>query len=166
MQPKSYQQLWKLLIKISERIWNVTKEYISLRKKEIQYMKILSVKQFSNNLKVTIQASGRLNFSDETARILGLKEGTLIKFAMDDEDGDVLYLCLPSETDDEDAFKVRKSGVYYYVPTKMLFDALGIDYRDKAILYDLVRNQSKDGELGGMAFRMSLRDLKGNNEND
>ena len=129
-------------------------------------MKILSVKQFSNRLKATVQATGKLNFSDETAKILSLREGASIKFAVDDEDGDALYMCLSSETNDEDAFKVRKSGVYYYVPTKMLFDALGIDYRNKAILYDLVRNQSKDGELGGMAFRMSLRDLKGNNEND
>lgn len=137
-----------------------------LCKKEKHPMKILSVKQFSNRLKATVQATGKLNFSDETAKILSLREGTPIKFAVDDEDGDALYMCLSSETNDEDSFKVRKSGVYYYVPTKMLFDALGIDYREKAILYDLIRNQSKDGELGGMAFRMSLRDLKGNNEND
>ena len=129
-------------------------------------MKILSVKQFSNNLKVTIQATGKLNFSDETARILGLKEGTLVKFAMDEEDGNALYMVLSSLEKDEDAFKVRKSGVYYYLPTKMLFDAMGIDYKGKAILYDLVRSQSKDAELAGMAFRMTLRDGKKNDDND
>ena len=129
-------------------------------------MKILSVKQFSNNLKVTVQATGKLNFSDETARILGLKEGTLVKFAMDEEDGNALYLILSSLSSDEDAFKVRKSGIYYYLPTKMLFDALGIDYKGKAILYDLGRCQSRDEELEGMAFRMNLRDNKNNNEND
>ena len=129
-------------------------------------MKILSVKQFSNSLKVTIQATGKLNFSDETARILGLKEGTLVKFAMDEEDGNALYLVLSSLEKDADAFKVRKSDVYYYVPTKMLFDALGIDYKGKAILYDLVRSQSKDAELEGMAFRMTLRDGKRNDDND
>ena len=129
-------------------------------------MKILSVKQFSNNLKVTIQGTGKLNFSDETARILGLKEGTLVKFAMDEEDDDALYMVLSSLENDEDAFKVRKSGSYFYVPTKMLFDALGLDYKGKAILYDLVRNQSKDAELEGMAFRMTLRDSKKKDEND
>ncbi len=127
-------------------------------------MKILSVKQFSNRLKATIQATGRLNFSDDTAKILGLKEGTLIKFAMDDDDA--LYMALSFSDCDEDAFRVRKSGVYHYVPTNLLFDALGIDYRGKAITYDLVRNQSKDAELGGMSFRMNLRDPRSGGENE
>ena len=128
-------------------------------------MKILSVKQYSNRLKVTIQSSGRLNFTDDTTKTLKLTEGTLVKFALDDENGNTLYLILAGQND-EDAFKVRKSGAYYYIPTKSLFDALEIDYVGKTIGYDLVRAQSKDVELGGMAFRMSERDTKNKNGGD
>ena len=120
-------------------------------------MKILSVKQFSSRLKVTIQSSGRLNFTDDTAKILGLIEDSPIKFAIDEDNDNSLYLVLAADANDEDAFKVRKSGSYYYVPTKTLFDALGIDYVGKSLGYDLIRDQSKDDELGGMAFKMSLK---------
>lgn len=120
-------------------------------------MRILSVKQFSSRLKVTIQSSGRLNFTDDTAKILGLFEDSPIKFAIDDDNDNSLYLVIAADMNDEDAFKVRKSGTYHYVPTKTLFDALGIDYVGKSLSYDLIRNQSKDEELGGMAFKMSLK---------
>ncbi len=125
-------------------------------------MKILSVKQFSNRLKVTIQSSGRLNFTDDTTKTLGLAEGTPVKFAMDEDNGNVLYLVIASDENDEDAFKVRKSGSYYYVPTKSLFDALEIEYEGKSLGYDLIRAQSQDLELGGMAFKMCQRDKNKN----
>ena len=106
-------------------------------------MKILSVKQFSNRLKVTIQSSGRLNFTDDTTKTLGLAEGTPVKFAMDEDNGNVLYLVIASDENDEDAFKVRKSGSYYYVPTKSLFDALEIEYEGKSLGYDLCAKEIK-----------------------
>lgn len=121
-------------------------------------MKILSVKQFSSRLKVTIQSSGRLNFTEDTTKTLGIGENTPIKFALDDENDNALYLVIASDPEDEDAFRVRKSGTYYYVPTKNLFDALGIEYDGKSLGYDLVRAESRDIELGGMAFKMSQRE--------
>lgn len=124
-------------------------------------MKILSVKQFSNRLKVTIQSTGRLNFTDDTTKTLGITEGTPVKFAIDEQNGNILYIVLASDKDDEDAFKVRKSGAYYYVPTKALFDALEIDYAGKSLGYDLIRAQAMDTDLGGMTFRMSLRNKNG-----
>lgn len=128
-------------------------------------MKILSVKQFSNKLKATVQASGRLNFTDDTTKTLGINENTFVKFALDDANDDALYLALAANND-EDAFRVRKSGAYYYVPTKNLFDALEINYIDKTICYDLIRAQSKDEELDGMAFRMNERETKNRNGGD
>lgn len=123
-------------------------------------MKILSVKQFSNKLKVSIQSTGRLSFTDDTAKTLEIKDGTPIKFALDEDRDNSLYLIVASNSDDDDAFRVRKSGSYYYVPTKSLFDALEIDYFNKTIGYDLIRAQLHDEELGGMAFRMSVRENK------
>lgn len=114
-------------------------------------MKILSVRQFSNKLKVTVQATGRLNFTDETTRILEILDGTPVKFG---QEGDDLYLAILKKRDD-DAFLVRKSGSYYYVPTKLLFDALEIDYKKEGSLsYNLVRVEDKDDEMGGQTFRL------------
>ena len=123
-------------------------------------MKILSVKQFSSRLKVTIQSSGRLNFTDDTTKTLRIAENTPIKFAIDDENDNTLYLVIASDSNDEDAFKVRKSGSYYYVPTKNLF------YEGKSLCYDLVRAESQDVELGGMAFKMSQREKGRGGGND
>ena len=133
---------------------------------KLKDMKILSVKQFSSRLKVTIQSSGRLNFTDDTTKTLGIAENTPIKFAIDDENDNTLYLVIASDSNDEDAFKVRKSGSYYYVPTKNLFDALGLEYEGKSLCYDLVRAESQDVELGGMAFKMSQREKGRGGGND
>lgn len=115
-------------------------------------MKILSVKQFSNKLKVTVQATGRLNFTEETTKILGISEDTPVKFGIEDN---VLYLAFLKDQD-EDAFKVRKSGTYFYIPTKALFDALEIDYkRNTTLSYNLLRAEDKDMEMGGQAFRLA-----------
>ena len=129
-------------------------------------MRILSVKQFSNRLKVTIQSSGRLNFTEDTTKTLGIVENTPVKFALDDENDNTLYLVIASDSEDEDAFRVRKSGSYYYVPTKNIFDALGIEYDGKSLGYDLVRAESQDVDLGGMAFKMSQREKTRNGGND
>lgn len=128
-------------------------------------MRVLSIRQFSSRLKASIQSSGRLNFTEETTKTLGLKEGTPIKFAVDDEKDNVLFLALVGDKD-EDAFRVRKSGTYCYVPTKNLFDALGLDYAGKSIGFDLVRAQDKDGELGGMTFKMRMKATKSGGEKD
>ncbi len=57
---------------------------------------ILSAKQFATKLKATIQASGRLGFTAETATALGLESGKFARFAQDDENGS-LYLIINSE---------------------------------------------------------------------
>ena len=78
-------------------------------------IKILSAKNFATKLKATIQASGRLGFTAETATALDLKSGKFAKFAKDDEN-DELYLIIINEGS-EDAFSVRESSGYFYVPT-------------------------------------------------
>ena len=150
--------------KILRKICFEFRKRLYLRKRKD--MRILSVKQFSSRLKVTIQSSGRLNFTEDTTKTLGIVENAPVKFALDDENDNTLYLVIASDLDDEDAFKVRKSGSYYYVPTKNLFDALGIEYEGKSLGYDLVRAESRDIELGGMAFKMSQREKSRSGGND
>ena len=121
-------------------------------------IKILSAKQFATKLKATIQASGRLGFTAETATALGFESGKFAKFAKDDENGS-LYLIINSERS-EDAFEIRVSSGYYYVPTKVMFDTLGYNYENGNIMFDLVRQPSLDDDLQGQVYFMKQRTNK------
>lgn len=118
-------------------------------------IQILSAKQFARKLKVTIQSSGRLGFTDETAKALDLPSGKYAKFAQDNEK-EILFLIINNEMD-EDAFPIKESSGYYYVPAKMLFDMLGFDYENKTIMFDLVRQQTLDDDLKGQVYLMKRR---------
>jgi hypothetical protein len=119
---------------------------------------VLSAKQFATKLKATIQASGRLGFTAETATVLGLESGKFAKFAKDDEN-DSLYLIIINEPN-EDAFEIRVSSGYYYVPTKVMFDTLGFNYENGNIMFDLVRQPSYDDDLQGQVYYMKQRPIK------
>ena len=119
---------------------------------------VLSAKQFATKLKATIQASGRLGFTAETATVLGLESGKFAKFAKDDEN-DSLYLVIINEPN-EDAFEIRVSSGYYYVPTKVMFDTLGFNYENGNIMFDLVRQPSYDDDLQGQVYYMKQRPIK------
>ena len=121
-------------------------------------IKVLSAKQFATKLKATIQASGRLGFTAETATVLGLEYGKFAKFAKDDEK-ESLYLIIINEKS-EDAFDIRVSSGYYYVPTKVMFDTLGYDYENDTIMFDLVRQPSLDNDLQGQVYYMKQRQIK------
>lgn len=76
---------------------------------------------------------------------------------MDDESKALFLVKMAGE--DEDAFDVKLSGSYFYVATKLLFDELGYDYKNRNIMFDLVRKPAMDEETGGETFKMSIRDL-------
>lgn len=134
--------------------------YLYLCNQNIKNMAItiLSAKQFSTKLKATIQASGRLGFTAETATALGLESGKYAKFAKDDEK-ESLYLIIINESN-EDAFEIRLSSNYYYVPTKVMFDTLGYEYENGNIMFDLVRQPSLDDDLQGQVYFMKQRPIK------
>lgn len=121
-------------------------------------IKILSAKEFATKLKATIQASGRLGFTGETAIALNLKAGKFAKFAKDDENG-ALYLIIINESS-EDAFSIRESSGYFYIPTKVMFDTLGYDYENNTIMFDLVRQISLDNDLQGQVYFMKQRQTR------
>ena len=119
---------------------------------------ILSAKQFATKLKATIQASGRLGFTADTSNVLDLKSGKFAKFAKDDEK-EVLYLIIINE-ENEDAFSIRESSGYFYIPTKLMFDTLGYNYEDGNIMFDLIRQPSLDDDLLGQVYLMKQRSIK------
>ena len=118
-------------------------------------IRILNAKQFTTKLKATIQFSGRLGFTEETANVLDLSVGKFTRFAQDDEKN-TLYLIIIDKAS-EDAFQIRLSSGYYYVPTKMMFDMLGFDYEHNTIMFDLIRQPSLDADLMGQAYLMKQR---------
>ena len=121
---------------------------------------VLSAQQYGKKLKATIQSTGKLGFTEPTAEEFGLDKPCWMKVANDDEVDGLLYLILIRE-EDPDAFQVCKSGEYYYLPTKYLFDALGYDYQNKKIMFDIVRVSELDSVLGGLVYRMKRRFGKG-----
>ena len=114
-------------------------------------MRVLSVRDYSERLRASVQSDGRLNFAEDTGKTLLLEDKLPIKFCMDDDD--IMYMVLV-KNDDEDAFRIRKSGSYFYVPLALLFDSLGIDYVSNSVSFRLVRLQSLDAELKGNVYRM------------
>ena len=118
-------------------------------------MRLLSAQEYSAKLRATIQATGRLGFSGEAVTALNFALGRWAEFTYDD-DTDQLYICfLESET--PDAFKVRQSGSSYYIATSQLFDALGINYQDETVSYDLVRQPALDDSLVGQVYLLKRR---------
>lgn len=119
---------------------------------------IIKSRDFNIKLKATIHSSGRLGFTSDTAKALHLSPEMYAKFARDDEDEKALYLVITNESD-EDAFKVTKSGAYYYLSTSLMFDSFGYDYKKYNIMFDLVRMSELDELLNGQVYKLNKRIL-------
>ena len=119
-------------------------------------MKILSAQDY-NKLKVAIQLSGKLGFTAETAKKLNITTESGIKFALNDDNDLYLINCKKS---DESSFKVLKSGPYYSMNTKTLFDSLGYDYKLNSIIFDMTKEPNPEFELYRLNARSHLREKK------
>ena len=117
---------------------------------------ILSASRFTSKLKATVHTSGKLGFSDATAKALGFtnQEDHFVQFAQDDVNPSVLYL-INGTDDDGDSFRVCKAGAYYYVNAKLMFDTLGVDYINKTVIYDMNHCQEDNGDV----YKMIKREL-------
>ena len=118
-------------------------------------LKIFSAKQYSVKLKCTIQNTGKLGFTSGTAKVLQLTPDSYMKIAADDEQK-MLYLIV-CDRPDEDGFQVDLISNYYSLPTTVLFNELGIDYKNYTVMYDLSREASLDAEAGGTVYKMAER---------
>ena len=119
---------------------------------------ILSAKKYAKKLKATIHRSGKLGFGEETAHTLGLEQGKFARFAQDDETH-VLYLIIDN-CGSEDAFSFKEVSGFYNLATRQLFDALGIDYENNSVMFDLIRQSSLDDDLQGQVYFMKQRPTK------
>ncbi len=122
-------------------------------------LKVISAKKYTQKLKVTVQATGKLGFSDDTAKAFGFSNGLAYVKFLRDSDTETMYMVV-LHAEDEDAFKVCKAGQYYYLSTTQLFSELGIDYKNSTVIYDLLRCSQYDEEFGGPVYQMNLRIIK------
>lgn len=106
--------------------------------------KILSAKEYSVRLKATIQSTGKLGFTEATAKALELSKDSGVKFAINDKEELFLINCKQC---DEDTFKVLKGGDYFSANTKGLFDNLGYDYKSNNIIFDMIKENNDDMEV-------------------
>lgn len=120
---------------------------------------LLSAKDFSFTLKVTIQRTGKLGFSAPTAEALGIDSNTYAKFYMDDESPQSPVVVF-TKNKDEDSFKANKSGDYYSLSTSILFESLAFDFKKQSIICDLKREEEADAIVGGEAYRLVSRSPK------
>jgi hypothetical protein len=120
-------------------------------------LKFIKAEDLDRNAKATVHTSGKLGFSSDAMGLLGLDENKYIAFATNEEDvnDENLYAVVYGSTQ-EGAFKISKAGEYFYVNTKSMFEALGIDYKNVKIIYDIVKTQYE----GDTIFKMLKREIK------
>lgn len=138
-------------------VLRVDKIFLHLQYKsndKIMGLKIYNANDFNVKLKSTIHSTGKLGFTEATAKFMKIEVGAGVKFASDDEDESMLYLMYCKEFEDG-AFKVAKSGNYFYVNAKGLFDLLGLDYKKNNIMFDMVEVK----ELGENVYKLNMRSM-------
>jgi hypothetical protein len=113
--------------------------------------------EIQQGFRATVYPTGKLGFSRVAERELNLKDVTsvLIGRGKDYEADKVLYLVIDTKNEPS-AFKVRKSGVYFYAFTKHLFRLLNEDFQKSKIVYD-IQPEVLDGQ---QVFKLKPRTIE------
>lgn len=97
-------------------------------------LKKLDAHRLQQSVKATVQSNGRLTFTVEATKEMGLSEDkSLVIFEA--EGGDLGAVI--SVKDDPEAFVLKKCGLYFYVAFKNYLQQAGIDYKNQRIIYDI-----------------------------
>ena len=107
-------------------------------------LKKLDAHRLQQSVKATVQSNGRLTFTVEATKEMGLsEEKSLVIFEADGGDlGAVI-----SHKGDPDAFILKRCGLYFYVAFKNYLQQAGIDYKGQRIIYDITELDEKiDGK--------------------
>lgn len=118
-------------------------------------IEILDGERLSQTAKATVQSTGRLNFTPETATLMNITgESTIILFKAGERDLGAIV----KPGDDRRGFKVKKTGPYYYIQIKNYLEERGIDYKGTTrIVFDIVKLDEQYEALP--LFKMMRRDI-------
>ena len=99
-------------------------------------------------IKAAIHKSGKLGFSQLAIDKIGLNQNIYVMIGTNRESkkDDSIYLMI-TEDSNEMAMKANKAGQYYYLNTKDFFNELGIDYKKKSVIYDIVDISEADKKI-------------------
>lgn len=123
--------------------------------------KTISAKQFSQKLSARIQKTGRLGFGENEKITMDLSTDTYIKFVSADEKEPFTHIVVLRQPD-ADAFRMRLSGQYLYLDTVHMFDFYDINYSQKTLFLDFIRDASLDDDpaLGGEVYKVKFREKR------
>ena len=99
-------------------------------------------------IKATIHQSGKLGFSQAAIDKLKLTQNTFLMIGTNKENrkDNSIYLALSKESNDM-AIKVNKAGNYYYLSTKDFFNEIGVDFKNKSVIYDIIDISTESEKL-------------------
>ena len=117
-------------------------------------LKMLDAERLQQTAKATIQSNGRLSLTVEAGRLMHLSDDkSIVIFAA--ENGDLGAIV--SNKGDRRAFQLKKAGAYFYITFKTYLQEMGIDYKNRRIVYDIIATDEKiDGQV---LYRFSRRVL-------
>ncbi len=117
-------------------------------------LKMLDAERLQQTAKATIQSNGRLSLTVEAGRLMHLSDDkSIVIFAA--ENGDLGAIV--SNKGDRRAFELKKAGAYFYITFKTYLQEMGIDYKNRRIVYDIIATDEKiDGQV---LYRFSRRVL-------
>ena len=118
---------------------------------------VINAKDYSLKPKATIQQTGKTGFNTDAIEQLKIDENKAVVLAPDTQEKHVLYMAVVDADANDRAFAVRKSGAYYYINTKQLYDHMEFDYAKNTIIFDLVRCNKYDEAIGGECYKMIAR---------
>lgn len=117
-------------------------------------LKKLDASRLQQSIKATVQFNGRLSFTNEAGRTMGLsEEKSLIIFEAENGDLGVTI----SVKGDPDGFVLKKCGQYYYIALRNYLREAGIDYKKQKIIFDITQLDEK--LEGRTLFRFERRML-------
>ena len=117
-------------------------------------LKMLDAERLQQTAKATIQSNGRLSLTVEAGRLMHLSDDkSIVIFAA--ENGGLGAIV--SHKGDRRAFELKKAGAYFYITFKTYLQEMGIDYKNRRIVYDIIATDEKiDGKV---LYRFSRRVL-------
>ena len=121
-------------------------------------MKRYNRTQYNGRMRATVQRSGRILFTGELARRIGMGVKGAVEFWHDDERF-LLYMVVFDDRRDE-GYEINHSGRYYYVSTDMLLDEFGLDYTSDDLVCDLLPRPEENETYGGAVYELLFRKKK------
>lgn len=97
-------------------------------------LKKLDAQRLQQSVKATVQFNGRLSFTIEAGKVMGLSEEKSI-IIYEAGNGDLGATI--SVKDDPDGFTLKKCGPYYYIAFRNYLQQAGIDYKKQKIIFDI-----------------------------